>query len=41
MLCALLGLEAAALFGISAQLSKLLLGSISPLFLAGLLHLGL
>lgn len=37
---ALLGLAAAALFGISAPLAKLLLGSISPVFLAGLLYLG-
>jgi drug/metabolite transporter (DMT)-like permease len=36
-ICALLG---AALFGLSAPLAKLLLGSISPQLLAGLLYLG-
>jgi drug/metabolite transporter (DMT)-like permease len=37
---AALGLTAAALFGLSAPLSKLLLGSIPPVLLAGLLYLG-
>ncbi|HEV8244131.1 MAG TPA: DMT family transporter, partial [Polyangiaceae bacterium] len=37
---ALCGLFAAALFGVSAPLSKLLLGSISAQLLAGLLYLG-
>lgn len=34
------GLAAAALFGVSAPVSKLLLGSIPPVLLAGLLYLG-
>jgi len=37
---ALLGLSAAALFGVSTPFSKLLLGSVSPVLLAGLLYLG-
>lgn len=37
---ALFGLAAAALFGLSAPLAKLLLGAISPVLLAGLLYLG-
>ena len=37
---AALGLGAAALFGLSAPLAKLLLGSITPVLLAGLLYLG-
>ena len=37
---ALLGLGSAALFGLSAPLAKLLLGSVSPILLAGLLYLG-
>lgn len=37
---AFLGLAAAALFGLSTPLAKLLLGSISPVLLAGLLYLG-
>lgn len=37
---ALFGLTAAALFGLSAPVAKLLLGSISPVLLAGLLYLG-
>jgi drug/metabolite transporter (DMT)-like permease len=37
---ALLGLGAAALFGLSAPLAKLLLGAIAPVRLAGLLYLG-
>ena len=37
---ALCGLGAAALFGLSAPLAKVLLGSISPVLLAGLLYLG-
>jgi drug/metabolite transporter (DMT)-like permease len=37
---ALCGLAAAALFGLSAPLAKPLLGSMSPLTLAGLLYLG-
>lgn len=37
---ALLGLAAAALFGLSAPIAKLLLGEISPVLLAGLLYLG-
>src|SRR5437762_357652 len=37
---ALFGLLAAALFGMSAPLAKLLLGSVSPTLLAGLLYLG-
>lgn len=37
---ALLGLAAAALFGLSAPLAKLLLGELSPVLLAGLLYLG-
>lgn len=37
---ALLGLGAAALFGLSAPISKLLLGGLSPVLLAGLLYLG-
>lgn len=37
---ALLGLVAAALFGLSAPIAKLLLGEISPVLLAGLLYLG-
>lgn len=37
---ALYGLLAAALFGLSAPLAKLLLGSMSPQLLAGLLYLG-
>lgn len=37
---ALLGLGAAALFGASAPLSKILLGAVSPVLLAGLLYLG-
>ena len=34
------GLAAAALFGISTPFSKLLLGEIPPVLLAGLLYLG-
>jgi drug/metabolite transporter (DMT)-like permease len=37
---AVLGLSAAALFGLSTPLAKLLLGSVSPVLLAGLLYLG-
>lgn len=37
---ALLGLAAAALFGLTAPLAKLLLGAISPVLLGGLLYLG-
>lgn len=37
---ALLGLAAAALFGLSAPLAKALLGEFSPVLLAGLLYLG-
>jgi drug/metabolite transporter (DMT)-like permease len=37
---ALFGLCAAALFGLSAPLAKVLLGTISPVLLAGLLYLG-
>ncbi len=37
---ALCGLAAAALFGLSAPMAKLLLGEISPVLLAGLLYLG-
>jgi drug/metabolite transporter (DMT)-like permease len=37
---AMLGLGAAALFGLSAPIAKLLLGSIPPVLLAGLLYLG-
>lgn len=37
---ALLALAAAALFGVSTPLSKLLLGEVSPFVLAGLLYLG-
>jgi len=37
---AVLGLGAAALFGLSAPVSKLLLGAIEPVLLAGLLYLG-
>lgn len=37
---AALGLTAAALFGVSAPLAKILLGSISPVLLAGLLYGG-
>lgn len=37
---ALLGLCAAALFGLSAPVAKLLLGAVEPLLLAGLLYLG-
>ena len=37
---ALCGLAAAALFGASAPLSKVLLPALSPLVLAGLLYLG-
>ena len=35
-----MGLAAAALFGLSAPLAKVLLGSVSPVLLAGLLYLG-
>ncbi len=34
------GLGAAALFGLSAPLAKVLLGEVSPVLLAGLLYLG-
>ena len=37
---AALGLVAAALFGVSAPIAKLLLGGITPVLLAGLLYLG-
>jgi drug/metabolite transporter (DMT)-like permease len=37
---AVLGLAAAALFGLSTPLAKVLLGSISPVLLAGLLYIG-
>ena len=37
---AILGLAAAALFGLSTPLAKMLLGSVSPVLLAGLLYLG-
>lgn len=37
---AALGLAAAALFGVSAPVAKVLLGEISPVLLAGLLYLG-
>ena len=37
---ALFGLLAAALFGVSAPLAKVLLGGVSPVLLAGLLYLG-
>ena len=37
---ALLGILAAALFGLSSPLAKLLLDSIAPTLLAGLLYLG-
>jgi drug/metabolite transporter (DMT)-like permease len=37
---ALCGLAAAALFGVSAPIAKLLLGEITPVLLAGLLYLG-
>lgn len=37
---AFFGLAAAALFGVSAPLAKLLLGEIAPVLLAGLLYLG-
>jgi drug/metabolite transporter (DMT)-like permease len=37
---ALLGLAAAALFGLSAPIAKILLGSVPPVLLAGLLYLG-
>lgn len=37
---AALGLGAAALFGLSAPLAKVLLGAVSPVLLAGLLYLG-
>lgn len=37
---AALGLAAAALFGLSAPLAKLLLGEVSPVLLAGILYLG-
>lgn len=37
---AVLGLSAATLFGLSAPLSKLLLGSVTPVLLAGLLYAG-
>ena len=37
---AILGLAAAALFGLSTPLAKVLLGSVSPILLAGLLYLG-
>lgn len=37
---AALGLAAAALFGLSAPLAKVLLGQVTPLLLAGLLYLG-
>jgi drug/metabolite transporter (DMT)-like permease len=37
---AALGLAAAALFGLSAPLAKLLLGAVPPVLLAGLLYLG-
>jgi drug/metabolite transporter (DMT)-like permease len=37
---AALGLAAAALFGVSAPLAKVLLGEVSPVLLAGLLYLG-
>lgn len=37
---ALLALTAAALFGASVPFAKLLLGEMSPVMLAGLLHLG-
>jgi drug/metabolite transporter (DMT)-like permease len=37
---AVCGLLAAALFGLSAPLAKLLLGAVSPVLLAGLLYLG-
>jgi hypothetical protein len=37
---ALFGLAAAASFGLSAPLAKVLLGSLSPVLLAGLLYLG-
>jgi drug/metabolite transporter (DMT)-like permease len=37
---AALGLAAAALFGLSAPLAKLLLGELTPVLLAGLLYLG-
>lgn len=37
---AALGLAAAALFGVSAPLAKVLLGEISPVLLAGLLYVG-
>jgi drug/metabolite transporter (DMT)-like permease len=37
---ALLGLLAAGLFGVSAPLAKVLLGSVPPVLLAGLLYLG-
>src|SRR5580765_1199161 len=37
---AVLGLAAAALFGLSTPPAKVLLGSVSPVLLAGLLYLG-
>ena len=37
---AVLGLAAAALFGVSAPIAKVLLGSVPPVLLAGLLYLG-
>ena len=37
---AALGVAAAALFGLSAPLAKLLLGSVAPVLLAGMLYLG-
>src|SRR4051812_37969773 len=37
---AFLGLAAAALFGLSTPVAKLLLGGISPVLLAGILYLG-